>query len=60
MKVEFQDDKPKDLPKLNVIAENIIEWRALQMYIRLLDKGMVQFYVSYSPTSDSIEVGGSA
>lgn len=44
-----------DLPRLLVIAENEIEWRALQLFIRLMEYGKTGITAEYSPEGEKDE-----
>ena len=52
MKAEFRSEDLGELPGLVVPASTEIEWRALQLFIKLMDLGRVKFTVEYDPPED--------
>ena len=48
MRAEFRSDDLHDLPELTVVAESETEWRALQLYLKLMAYGTVKFHAAYS------------
>ena len=42
MKAEFRSEELQDLPDLVVTTDNEIEWRALQLFMRLMDTRKVK------------------
>lgn len=52
MKAEFKGDDLGDLPALVVSTDSVTEWRALQMFMRLLNQGIVKFTVEYNEPSE--------
>lgn len=57
MRAEFRSDELSELPELTVIADNEIEWRALQLYLRLMECGRRSVSVAYEHDEASKEVG---
>lgn len=54
MKAEFRSEELRDLPSLVVSTDSEIEWRALQMFMRLMNQGLVRFIAEYNPPEDEI------
>lgn len=47
MKAEFRSDELVNMPELFVVAENEMEWRALQLYLKLMRYGSVSVTAAY-------------
>ena len=51
MKAELLSDYIGDLPNLTVIAETELEWRVLQLYMRLMSQGITRIHASYDSSA---------
>ena len=49
MKAEFHSESLQDLPRIMIHAESEIEWRALQLFMRLMEYGRTGVTASYAP-----------
>lgn len=51
-------DNLLELPELMVVAETDTEWRALQMYVKLMGYGSVSLHITYDPDTKYKTLGG--
>lgn len=56
MKAEFRSEDMADLPAIVLSASDETEWRAMQLWMRLMNMGLVRLTAEYNPNPEAKDV----